>query len=57
VRSIQINDKDEVVYIEKEYGGNNQTYEPIPFRNLVSGHKSIIAMIGDMLTRFFHIQP
>ncbi|MEN8218932.1 MAG: AAA family ATPase [Pseudomonadota bacterium] len=57
IADIQVNEKDEVVYIEKENGGNNQTYEPIPFRKLASGHKSIIAMIGDMLIRFYQQQP
>jgi predicted ATP-binding protein involved in virulence len=57
IADIQVNEKDEVVYIEKENGDNAQTYEPIPFRKLASGHKNIIAMIGDMLIRFYQQQP
>lgn len=49
----------EVVYIEREIkkGGNEKTYDPLPFNKLASGYKSIIAMVGDMLIRLFKEQP
>jgi predicted ATP-binding protein involved in virulence len=54
IADIQIKNNSEIVYIEKE---NNDIYEPLPFEKLASGHKSIIAMIGDMLIRFYKQQP
>jgi predicted ATP-binding protein involved in virulence len=47
-------EKMEVLYIESEIkkeGG--PTFEPIPFQMLAAGNKNIIAMIGDLLIRFY----
>ena len=57
IADIQVNDNDEIVYIEKESGDSKETYKPLPFKNLASGHKNIVAMIGDMLVRFYEKQP
>jgi predicted ATP-dependent endonuclease of OLD family len=57
IADIQVNDKDEVVYIEKEHENSDKTYNALPFRKLASGYKNIIAMIGDMLIRFYAQQP
>jgi len=54
---IQIKDNREVVYIEKELSDTLQEYEPLPFDKLASGFRSIIAMIGDMIARFYEYQP
>jgi hypothetical protein len=42
--------KKEVYYIEKE---NGNAFEPSPFNQLAAGNKSIIAMIGDLILRFY----
>jgi len=55
VSRIEIVDK-KVFYAERETEAGGKTYPPMPFQNLASGHKSIIAMIGDMLIRFFKQQ-
>ncbi|RKZ61207.1 MAG: hypothetical protein DRR08_09275 [Candidatus Parabeggiatoa sp. nov. 2] len=57
IADIQVNDQDEVVYLEKEHQNSDKTYAPLPFIKLASGHKNIIAMIGDMLIRFYAQQP
>jgi len=57
IADIQIKNNSEIVYIEKENNNSNEIYEPLPFEKLASGHKSIIAMIGDMLIRFYQQQP
>jgi len=57
IADIQVNDKDEVVYLEKEHENSDKTYDALPFIKLASGHKNIIAMIGDMLIRFYAGQP
>lgn len=51
-----INDR-EVLYTEKEITNPENKFAPVPFKNLASGYKSIIAMIGDMMIRFFKTQP
>jgi len=56
IADIRINGNDEVVYIEKE-SGNGDNYDPLPFNKLASGHKSIIAMVGDIIIRLFKQQP
>lgn len=53
---ININEDGEIVYIEKE-SGNGKNYEPLPFSKLASGHKSIIAMVGDILIRLYKQHP
>jgi predicted ATP-binding protein involved in virulence len=53
---IIVTKKDEVVYIEKE-SQNGETYAPLPFNKLASGHKSIIAMVGDILIRLYRKNP
>jgi len=46
--------KKEVTYIEKENKENGGSFfDPIPFQKLAAGNKSIIAMIGDLLIRFY----
>jgi predicted ATP-binding protein involved in virulence len=51
-----INERD-VIYTERETGNSNNKFEPVSFNNLASGYRSIIAMIGDMILRFFKTQP
>jgi predicted ATP-binding protein involved in virulence len=48
---------EQVFYTESETEESGKTYQPMPFEKLASGHRSIIAMIGDMLIRFFKQQP
>lgn len=48
-------DKDTILYTERDHNSNN--FEPVPFKKLASGFKSILAMIGDMLIRFYHQNP
>jgi predicted ATP-dependent endonuclease of OLD family len=57
IADIQVNEKDDVVYVEKEHENSDKTYDPLPFDKLASGPKNIIAMIGDMLVRFYAGQP
>ncbi|MCK5716837.1 MAG: AAA family ATPase, partial [Thiomargarita sp.] len=54
ITHIEIKDKTHVVYIEQDE--NQQVYKAIPFEKLASGYKSIIAIIGDLLIRFFKEQ-
>jgi AAA15 family ATPase/GTPase len=54
---IQIKHNSEVVYLEKEQKDSNEVYQSLPFEKLAAGYKSIIAMIGDMLIRFYQQQP
>ena len=54
---IQIKNNSEVVYIERESENSDNVYEPITFEKLASGYRSLIAMIGDMLIRFYEQQP
>jgi len=54
---IQIRNKREVVYIERESDDSDKIYEALPFEKLASGYRSLIAMIGDMLIRFYEQQP
>ena len=56
VRNIEIVEE-EVFYVERETGESGKTYQPMPFEKLASGHRNIIAMVGDMLIRFFKQQP
>lgn len=47
-------EKKEVLYIERENKeANGPTFDPIPFQKLAAGNKSIIAMVGDLLIRFY----
>ncbi len=56
IREIRIDRKtDRVTYIEKD--PENAGYEPVEFRQLASGFKSIIALVGDMILRLFETQP
>jgi len=54
---IQIKENSEVIYIERESENNHEVYKPMPFDKLAAGYRSIIAMIGDMLIRFYKQQP
>jgi len=45
------------MFFEKEPGTENQYYVPVPFSQLSASHKSIIAMIGDMIKRLTDNQP
>ena len=53
---IKVTGDDEILYIEKE-SGNGKIFDPISFSKLASGHKSIIAMIGDIVLRLYKQQP
>jgi predicted ATP-binding protein involved in virulence len=44
-----------ILYVEKDK--QNNKYDALPFENLASGYKSIIAMIGDMILRLSENQP
>jgi AAA15 family ATPase/GTPase len=50
---------DQIEYIEREINndGENITYQPLPFKKLASGFKSIIALAGDMIVRLSKNQP
>jgi predicted ATP-binding protein involved in virulence len=54
---IQINENNEVLYLEKENETSKAVYKRLPFEKLAAGYKSIIAMVGDMLIRFYKQQP
>jgi hypothetical protein len=46
--------KKEVLYIEKESDEDGgAAFEPVCFNELAAGNKSIIAMIGDLIVRFY----
>jgi predicted ATPase len=46
--------KNEVLYIEKESDeGGDDLFKPVRFKELAAGNKSIIAMIGDLIIRFY----
>lgn len=50
--------KDKVIYTEKESKGKGRHYKhSLTFNQLASGHKSIIAMVGDILIRLYDQQP
>jgi predicted ATP-binding protein involved in virulence len=49
--------KEKVVYTEKEGGEYGKPYEQLPLEKLASGHKSIIAMVGDIMIRLYQQQP
>ncbi len=51
---------DQIEYIEQEINADNEDvvkYQPLPFRKLASGFKSIIALAGDMIVRLSKNQP
>lgn len=48
-------DTETIFYIEKDKDGN--TFEKVTYRDLASGYRSLIAMIGDMILRLFKTQP
>lgn len=54
---IQIKNNTEVVYIERDRYNHDNVYGPISYEKLASGSKSLIAMIGDLLIRFYEQQP
>jgi predicted ATP-binding protein involved in virulence len=56
VADIKIKEK-KVLYYEKESGEEGKTYDPLPFEKLAAGHKSIVAMVGDIMIRLFNQQP
>jgi AAA15 family ATPase/GTPase len=57
IADIQITDNNEVVYLEQENESSQNVYQPLLFQKLAAGYKSIIAMYGDMLIRFYQQQP
>ncbi|MFN8354323.1 MAG: AAA family ATPase [Spirosomataceae bacterium] len=46
-----------VLYLEKEPNSHTETYQPVTFKQLASGFRSIIAMVGDMMIRLFRARP
>lgn len=48
-------DGSEALYYEQD--DSKEEYDSVPFRKLASGVKSLIAFLGDMLTRLFELQP
>lgn len=60
ISNVQLNkETDQIEYIEREVNndGENITYQPLPFKKLASGFKSIIALAGDMIVRLSKNQP
>lgn len=57
LEDIQITDKEEVFYIEKEPIEDGLKYNQVTFNELASGFRSILAMVGDMMIRLFKSQP
>lgn len=56
LHDVRYNSKaDQIEYIEKDI--NQQTYQPLPFKKLASGFKSIIGIVGDMIIRLSRTQP
>ncbi|MCU0348416.1 MAG: AAA family ATPase, partial [Saprospiraceae bacterium] len=56
IREIKVDFKtDKVTYVEND--PEKKGYEPVEFRQLASGFKSIIALVGDMILRMFETQP
>lgn len=56
IREIKVDFKtDKVTYVEND--PEKKGYEPVEFRQLASGFKSIIALVGDMILRLFETQP
>lgn len=49
------NENAKVMYVELDNAG--ETLPPIPFNQLASAYRSIIAMIGDLLIRLYKIYP
>jgi predicted ATP-binding protein involved in virulence len=41
----------------KKENQNGETYPPLPFSKLAAGHKSIIAMVGDIMIRLYRQNP
>ncbi|MCP4215756.1 MAG: AAA family ATPase [bacterium] len=56
IADITIDENDTPIYIEKETATPGGVYKPLPFSKLAAGHKSIIAMVGDIMIRFFKQQ-
>jgi len=56
IGKIDVKDK-KLIFYEKETGNKNFYYNPIPFSQLSVSHKSIIAMIGDMIKRLTQSHP
>lgn len=54
---IQVNEEKEIVYVEREPEPDGEEYIPLTFEKLASGFRSIIAMIGDMIIRFYQYDP
>ncbi len=48
-------ERTETLFVEQDENGNK--YSPVKYFHLSSGTKSLIAMIGDMMTRLFLQQP
>jgi energy-coupling factor transporter ATP-binding protein EcfA2 len=47
-------ENNEILYTEKEKGDSGgDFFEPIPFPKLAAGNKSIIALVGDLVIRFY----
>ncbi len=44
-----------VMYVELDHEGNK--LPPVNFNQLASGYRSIVAMVGDLLIRFYRIYP
>ena len=56
IREIRVDFKtDKVTYVEND--AEKQGYEPVEFRQLASGFKSLIALVGDLILRLFETQP
>jgi AAA domain, putative AbiEii toxin, Type IV TA system len=57
LEDIEVTDKEEIFYIEKEPTENGSKYNRVTFNQLASGFRSILAMVGDMMIRLFKSQP
>jgi len=56
IKDIKIEEKNykKLLYKEKEEN-SDETYEWLEFRNLASGYRNLIGMIGDLILRFYKI--
>lgn len=50
-------DQDEIVYEEHDAGTPESGDHPVSFSQLAAGNRSIVAMIGDIVSRFYKTQP
>jgi predicted ATPase len=50
VADIQVDKNDLVTYVDQDQAG--RPFAPVPFAGLASGYKNLVAVVGDLITRF-----